>query len=60
MYAQYGSTSGCGYTYLPPVTPVLSVADMIPPPPPPPGEGPLEGMLLVSCKVQCCLNVIPM
>ncbi|XP_058963953.1 splicing factor, suppressor of white-apricot homolog isoform X2 [Pocillopora verrucosa] len=40
MYAQYGSTSG--YTYLPPVTPVLSVADMIPPPPPPPGEGPLE------------------
>lgn len=49
MYAQYGSTSG--YTYLPPVTPVLSVADMIPPPPPPPGEGPLEGMLLVSCKV---------
>ena len=41
MYGHY--VSSAGYTYHPPVVPVLSVADMIPPPPPPPGEGPLEG-----------------
>ncbi|CAH3021033.1 unnamed protein product [Porites evermanni] len=40
MYGHY--VSSAGYTYHPPVVPVLSVADMIPPPPPPPGEGPLE------------------
>lgn len=43
MYGHYVSSTG--YTYHPPVVPILSVADMIPPPPPPPGEGPLEGML---------------
>ena len=43
IYGHY--VSSAGYTYHPPVAPVLSVADMIPPPPPPPGEGPLEGML---------------
>lgn len=44
MYGHY--VSSAGYTYHPPVVPVLSVADMIPPPPPPPGEGPLEGKLV--------------
>ena len=43
MYGHY--VSSAGYSYHPPVAPILSVADMIPPPPPPPGEGPLEGMV---------------
>lgn len=43
LYGQY--VSSAANTYHPPVAPVLSVADMIPPPPPPPGEGPLEGLL---------------
>ena len=43
MYGHYVSSTG--YSYHPPVAPILSVADMIPPPPPPPGEGPFEGMV---------------
>lgn len=43
MYGHY--VSSAGYLYHPPMAPILSVADMIPPPPPPPGEGPLEGMV---------------
>lgn len=52
MYGHY--VSSAGYSYHPPMAPILSVADMIPPPPPPPGEGPLEGMVPVSswlCRV---------
>lgn len=51
MYGHYVSS---GYSYHPPVAPVLSVADMIPPPPPPPGEGPFEGMV---CYHHSCVGV---